>query len=106
MSINTQELATALNIVDGWLMSAECTIRITECRKCVTGARSALAKAIKGLQLRLPKSEAGGPLYSEGICDDGAAILRNGMPVPVTEIIDLLNRCAHPPANIEGDSHA
>lgn len=50
MITNNQGLATALNVVDGWLMSAECTIRITECRKCVSGARSALAKAVQALQ--------------------------------------------------------
>lgn len=34
------------------------------------------------------------PLYSEGICQDGAAILRDGVPVPVAEIIEMLNSTA------------
>ena len=30
-------------------------------------------------------------IYSQGICGDGAAILRDGQPVSISEIIDLLN---------------
>lgn len=41
-----------------------------------------------------PEQAEGAPLYSEGICQDGAAILRDGVPVPVAEVIEMLNRAA------------
>ena len=33
--------------------------------------------------------------YTEGVCGDGAAILRDGQPIPITEILSRLNRLAH-----------
>ncbi|WP_442801386.1 hypothetical protein [Serratia rubidaea] len=32
--------------------------------------------------------------YTEGVCDDGAAILRDGVPMSVSEILDALNAAA------------
>ncbi|MGR9384888.1 hypothetical protein [Rhizobium leguminosarum] len=29
--------------------------------------------------------------YTEGVCDDGAAILKDGVPVSITEILSMLN---------------
>lgn len=31
------------------------------------------------------------PKYTEGICGDGVAILRDGVPVPISEILRQLN---------------
>lgn len=31
--------------------------------------------------------------WTEGVCSDGAAILRDGQPVPISELLDHLNRC-------------
>lgn len=31
------------------------------------------------------------PVYTEGVCGDGAAILRDGVPVKITEILAMLN---------------
>lgn len=31
------------------------------------------------------------PLWTEGVCGDGAAILRDGVMVPIEEVIDALN---------------
>lgn len=39
---------------------------------------------------QLPES----PLYTEGICGDGAAILRDGVMVPIGEVVWLLNQGA------------
>ena len=33
-------------------------------------------------------------MYTEGLCDDGAAILRNGVMVPVEDVVEELNRTA------------
>lgn len=32
--------------------------------------------------------------YTEGVCEDGAVILRDGEPIPVHDVVDLLNRCS------------
>jgi hypothetical protein len=31
-------------------------------------------------------------MYTEGICHDGAAILKDGLPITISEILSLLNR--------------
>ena len=31
------------------------------------------------------------PIYTEGVCDDGAAILRDGVPVSISDVLDALN---------------
>ena len=31
--------------------------------------------------------------WTEGVCSDGAAILRDGKPVPISELIEHMNRC-------------
>ena len=31
------------------------------------------------------------PVFSEGICEDGAAILKDGVPMKITEILGILN---------------
>ena len=46
-----------------------------------------------------PAPEAGEGHWSEGICGDGAAILRDGVMVPIEEVVQALNRIpATPPA--------
>jgi hypothetical protein len=52
--------------------------------------------------LALPEPE-GVPRWSEGICGDGAAILRDGVMIPVQEVIAELNRrpTPQPPASGE-----
>lgn len=32
------------------------------------------------------------PEWTEGVCDDGAAILRDGVMVPISELLEHLNR--------------
>jgi hypothetical protein len=41
-----------------------------------------------------------GATYTEGVCDDGAAILRDGLPMRVSEVLDALNRL--PPSDPVG----
>lgn len=31
------------------------------------------------------------PVFTEGICEDGAAILKDGVPMKITEILEMLN---------------
>ena len=31
-------------------------------------------------------------MWTEGVCGDGAAILKDGQPVPITDLLDFLNR--------------
>jgi len=37
-------------------------------------------------------SPGNGAVYTEGVCEDGAAILRNGEMIPISEILAALNR--------------
>lgn len=44
--------------------------------------------------------------YSEGICSDGAAILYDGVPLPIEEIIRRLNAYEISLARLEASGHA
>jgi hypothetical protein len=39
--------------------------------------------------------------WTEGVCEDGAAILRDGQPVPIAELLAHLNRCEVLKAQVE-----
>ena len=51
-----------------------------------------------------PAPEPGGGRWSEGICGDGAAILFDGVMVPIEEVVRALNRTPAAPAAPEGAS--
>jgi len=40
-------------------------------------------------------------MWNEGICGDGAAILKDGAMVPIEEVIDELNKTINTDATIE-----
>jgi hypothetical protein len=41
--------------------------------------------------MSIPKQDERTPVYTEGVCGDGAMILRDGQPFPIPSIIDALN---------------
>ena len=58
-----------------------------ETHALATEARAALAKPEP-----VAPTDGGIPQWSEGVCGDGAAILRDGVMIPIEELVALLNR--------------
>lgn len=46
-----------------------------------------ISRALKIAEDKNPLSNR----YTEGICEDGAAILKDGVPMKITEILEMLN---------------
>jgi len=44
------------------------------------------------LVVQQSEKELSQPVFTEGICEDGAAILKDGVPMKITEILEILNR--------------
>jgi len=56
------------------------------------------ASAVKRWNTRVGKTHAADdPEYTEGVCDDGAAILRDGVMMTVSDILETLNSRFPPP---------
>ncbi len=70
--------------------------------EAIAGLHAILARC--GRPTAPPVPEAGEGRWSEGVCGDGAAILFDGVMVPIEEVVRALNRTpAAPPAPAEGE---
>jgi hypothetical protein len=65
--------------------------RLQKLAELANRARAALAQ---------PEPVATGGRWSEGVCGDGAAILRDGVMIPIEEVVQALNRTPAQPVPV------